>query len=80
MKTLVEHIVGERTSTVVLRTLTHDEAKDEILNLFRSATAPLFYSDIAEQLGIDLEQVLEITNELEREGLIGELGTKWTRS
>jgi hypothetical protein len=74
LKKLVEHIVGERASTVVLRTLSRDEATEEILNLFRSATGPLFYSDIAQRLGIDLEQVLEMTNELEREGIIGELG------
>lgn len=74
MKKLVEHIVGERTSTVVLRTLSPEEARREILDLFRSATGPLFYSDIAERLQIDLEQVLEITNEMERDGLIGELG------
>jgi dCTP deaminase len=74
MKRLVEHILGERTHTVVLRALSREEAREEILNLFRSVPGPLFYSDIAERLKIDLEQVLEITNELEREGLVGELG------
>jgi deoxycytidine triphosphate deaminase len=74
MKKLVQHIVGERISTVVPRALSPEEAKREILDLFRSTRGPLFYSDIAERLQIDLEQVLEITNELEREGLIGELG------
>ena len=74
MKNLVEHIVGERTTTVILRTLSHEEARNEILDLFKSTKDPLFYSDIAERLQMDLEQVLEITTELEREGLIGELG------
>ena len=41
MKKLVGHIVGERTSTVVLRTLSKDEAKKEILELFQSAKEPL---------------------------------------
>jgi dCTP deaminase len=72
MKRLVSHIVGERDSTVILRTLTREEARAEILTLFKSASEPLYYSDIAERLQIDLEQVLDITNELEREGLIGE--------
>ena len=75
MKKLVEHIVGERTSTVILRTLSHDEARNEILDLFKSTKGSLFYSDIAERLQLDLEQVLEITGELEQEGLVGELGT-----
>lgn len=74
MKKLVEHIVGEHAGTVVLRALSREQAREEILNLFRSTAGPLFYSDIAQRLGLDLEQVLEITNELEREGIIGELG------
>jgi DNA-binding MarR family transcriptional regulator len=74
MKKLVEHIVGnpDRTSTVILRALPRDEAKREVLELFQSSTGPLFYSDIAERLQMDLEQVLDVTTELEREGLIGE--------
>jgi len=74
MKKLVEHLVGERTSTVVLRTISHDEARKEVLDLYRSTSGPLFYSDVAERLQMDLEQVLVIANELEREGLIGEIG------
>jgi len=73
MKKLVEYIVGGRETTIVLRTLTHDEARQEILELFRSSTQPLYYSDIAERLQLDLEQVLQITTEPEREGLIGEM-------
>lgn len=74
MKKLVEHVVNDRVGTVVLRALPREEAKREVLDLFQSTTGPLFYSDIAERLQMDLEQVLDITNELEREGLIGELG------
>jgi len=74
MKKLVQHMVGERIITVVPRTLSPEEARREILDLFRSTKGPLFYSDIAERLQLDLEQVLEITTELEREGLVGELG------
>jgi len=72
MKKLVEYIVGGRETTIVLRTLSREEARQEILALFRDAKEPLYYSDIAERLQMDLEQVLEITTELEREGLIGE--------
>lgn len=75
MKKLVEHIVGERTSTVILRTLTNEEARKEIIDLFKSTKGPLFYSDIAERLQMDLEHVLAITKELEQEGIIGELGS-----
>ena len=74
MKTLAGHIVGERTTTVVLRALAHDEARQEMLDLFRSSDGPLFYSDIAERLQMDLEQVLKVATELEQEGLIGDAG------
>ena len=72
MKALVEHIVGGKSSTMVVRQVSHDQARREILELFQSSGGPLFYSDICERLQLDLEQVLEITTELEREGLIGE--------
>ena len=42
----------------MLRALSHEEARQEILDLFRSSEGPLFYSDIAEPLQMDLEQVL----------------------
>ena len=58
----------------MLRALSHEEARQEILDLFRSSEGPLFYSDIAERLQMDLEQVLKVTTELETEGLIGEIG------
>ena len=74
MKTVAGHIVGERTTTVVLRALSHDEARKEMLDLYRSIEGPLFYSDIAERLQMDLEQVLKVATELEEEGLIGEIG------
>jgi len=75
IRKLVEHIVGQRTTTIVLRELSHKEARQEILELFQSNPGPLFYSDISERLRLDLEQVLEITTELENEGIIGEKKT-----
>lgn len=51
---------------IVLRTITKEQAKQEILELFRSA-GTLFYSDIAERLRIDLPLVVELCQELEQE-------------
>lgn len=85
MKALVEHILGERVQTVVLRSISRDDAKHEILELFKNAKKSLFYSDVAEQLQLDLELVLELCLELENEGHIGVLnqheakGTKKNR-
>ena len=55
----------------VLRERSDDAARSEILDLFRSE-GTLFYSDIAERLQMDLEQVVRVTYELELEGLIAE--------
>ncbi len=74
LRELVHHIVGERATSVVIRALSHEEARQEVLDLYRSSEVPLYYSDIAERLRMDLEQVLSVTTELEQEGLIGEVG------
>ncbi|HEV2453917.1 MAG TPA: hypothetical protein VGY98_06625, partial [Verrucomicrobiae bacterium] len=72
MQALVGHIVGERPKTVVLRAISNEDAKQEILALFKSKKdQQLFYSDISEQLQLDLEQVVQICHELEEEGRIG---------
>lgn len=73
MKTLVEHISGEKPQTVVLRTVPREQAKQEILDLFKNSKETLFYSDVAQRLGLDLQQVVELCNELENEGHIGVL-------
>lgn len=73
MKALVEYIAGERTETVVLRTIPREQAKKEILDLFKTAKGSLFYSDVARRLGLDLKLVVELCNELEDEGRIGAL-------
>lgn len=73
MRALVEHILGERVQTVVLRSIPRDQARQEILDLYKHSKVPLFYSDIAEQLSLDLEIVLELCMELENEGKIGVL-------
>jgi hypothetical protein len=73
MKKLVGHIVDQRPTTVVLRAISRDQAKTEILNLFKKSHKTLFYSDVSELLSLDLELVVELCNELENEGLIGVL-------
>ena len=70
---MIAHIANERPHTVVLRAIPRKQAKDEIIKLFKESTKPLFYSDIAEQLNLDLELVVELCNELEQEKQIGVL-------
>jgi hypothetical protein len=54
---------------VVLRDITRDEAKREINSLFSSGRT-LYYSDIAEELGLDLRIVVGLCQELEDEGKV----------
>jgi len=71
----LEHKVDElKTSTteaevIVLRTITSDRARQEIMELFHSGET-LFYSDIAQRLRIDLATVVEICEELRDAGEI----------
>lgn len=71
IKKLVEDIISKRPRTVVLRAVPRTQAKEEILELFKSARNPLYYSDVAEQLSFDLELVVELCHELETAGQIG---------
>lgn len=54
---------------IVLRTITREQAKQEILELFQLGET-LYYSDLAEHLRIDLPLVVELCQELEEEGEI----------
>ncbi|GEM_PF-5158683 len=68
--TALEQAVEELTASeqvVVLRTISREEAKDEIKELFADGGA-LYYSDIARQLQLDLPLVVELCHELEEEG------------
>jgi len=67
LKSLENSIPKERV--VILREVSIEEAKKEILELF-SKGQTLYYSDIAEQLGLDLRLVVEICNKLQTEGEI----------
>ncbi|HEY2934308.1 MAG TPA: dCTP deaminase [Acidobacteriota bacterium] len=73
MKTLVEHIAGRSQRTVALRPIPREKAKEEIVTLFKNSNRTLFYSDVSEELELDLELVVELCNELENEGVIGVL-------
>lgn len=54
---------------VILREVSKEEAEKEILELFAQGQT-LYYSDIAEQLGLDLRLVVEICNGLQSKGEI----------
>lgn len=55
---------------IALRSITREEAKQEIRQLFSSGRT-LYYSDIVKELRLDLETVVDICNELEEEKEIG---------
>jgi len=55
---------------IELRDIPRDQAKEEIMALLDKSDK-LYYYDIAEALRLDLELVVELVNELEREGLVG---------
>ncbi len=52
-----------------LREIPKDEARKEIAELF-SQGQTLYYTDIAEQLQLDLQLVVEVCNELQSRGEI----------
>ena len=54
---------------IVLREISREKAKDEIYKLFSSGET-LYYSDIAQELGLDLELVVDICTELQKQGEI----------
>ena len=52
---------------IVLREISREQAKQEIQQLFSSGRT-LYYSDIAEELRLDLELVVDVCRELEESG------------
>jgi hypothetical protein len=62
---------GEKT--IVLSEISKEEAKKEIRRLF-SEGKTLYYSDIAERLRLDLRLVVEICDELRKNGEIEVVG------
>lgn len=59
-----------REKVIVLRELSREEAKKEIRQLFKSGRT-LYYSDIAEELKLDLKLVVDICRELQENNEIG---------
>jgi len=59
-----------REKVIVFREISREDAKKEIQQLFASGRT-LFYSDIVKELKLDLETVVDICNELEKEKEIG---------
>ena len=73
IKKLVQHISEQKEeSTVILRSVDRVQALKEIEALFKEGET-LYYSDVAEKLGLDLELVVDICNDLEDKGIIGML-------
>jgi len=64
---LEERIPEEKV--IVFREVSKEQAKQEIQQLF-SGGRTLYYSDIAEELGLDLELVVDICHELQEGGEI----------
>lgn len=58
---------------ITIRSVKRKIAKQEIEELFRSAKGDLYYSDIMEKLGLDLELVVKICKELMKEGKIKDI-------
>lgn len=55
---------------IMLRNINRNELKQEIREAFSDGQT-LYYSDIAERLGIDLKSVVDICRELQKSGEIG---------
>jgi len=56
-----------KEKVIVLREISREQAKQEIQQLFSSGRT-LYYSDIAEELSLDLELVVDICQELQDSG------------
>ena len=65
---MLEEIVHEE-EIVILRDIPREEAEEEIRALFYAGET-LYYSDISERLGLDLELVVEICRRFQEEGEI----------
>ena len=68
---LARIIESSALEVIELREVSREQAKAEITDLFDETEVPLYYSDIMERLGIELELVVEICQELIDEGVIG---------
>jgi len=67
----LDDLVQPGMAVITLREIPRSQAKDEIRALFAGGEV-LDYGDVAERLALDLQLVVEVCGELEREGVIGE--------
>jgi len=79
LRQFVDEVYAASEETITLREIPREQAKQEIAALF-SGDEVLYYGDIAERLDLDLETVVDICNELEDEGIIGEYAAGGTAS
>ncbi len=67
----LESLEREVHSEVIqLRDIPRDQAKKEIKEFFEKTESPTYYSDVANALHLDLKFVVEICDELKKEGII----------
>ena len=62
--------IENREEAIVLREMTREEAKQEIRQIFQSGRT-LYYSDIANELALDLRLVVDVCRELQENKEIG---------
>lgn len=60
----------EWVKTIHLRNLPDQVVLEEVRRLFREAKGNIYYSDIVDELCVDLEQVVRICNQLMESGKI----------
>jgi len=58
-----------KENVIILREISREEAEKEILKLFTTGKT-LYYSDVAQELKLDLELVVNICNKLQKQGQI----------
>lgn len=72
---LMEQILAVLQGSVAeveIEDVSNDQARARIVELFNNPGVSLFYDEIAEKLKLPLRQTVDICNQLESEGLIGE--------
>jgi len=72
LSAMVRRMLATQEQVVVLRTLSREDAKEEIVRLFESGDV-MDYEDLAQRLQLDLRVVVDICRELASEGVIEEL-------
>ena len=53
---------------ILLQDISDSETKEQILSLYKKHNKTLYYSDICNELCLDIKQVVRVCDELEEEG------------